>query len=250
MQSHEKLIALFGYTRELFKLKSSTVTDIKNQPFVMHVNEIPRYEQYTSFSYRDFVETDDVEDENASAPPLLRIQKPEFQKCPQPDHVFRTWLEDGWDDYNNIVAVIHVRETAEEFSQCKIRTKAYETWLTKRVEWIKNNNRSKSVFPCPPPPAGVQEWLVDGWNSPHEHVSVIPRRSVVVERFEDSPQRRYAFDAWMEKRADWANEQTIIEAVRNCFSQLFNVHTDLSRESETLELMVGNVFITASLVRR
>jgi len=105
--------------------------------------------------------------------------------------------------------------------------------------------------PCPQPSAIFREWLEPGWEyfqneakfketltedlSENEEVE-----HKVTVHFEDSSQRVKAFKQWKNKRDVWVEEQLNIARTRKFFEELFKVYTNLERESETLELMIGN----------
>lgn len=47
---------------------------------------------------------DRVEDESSEfKPALLRVHKPEFQKCPEPDAILKGWLYPSWGSFHNEV---------------------------------------------------------------------------------------------------------------------------------------------------
>ncbi len=107
---------------------------------------------------------------------------------------------------------------------------------------------------CPEPPAILAEWLDPGWDRymndikiknaiaeiSVENSNLDPKES---ERFNDSEPRVTAFKKWNEQRMLWVEKQRIIARTRHFFTQLFQIYTDLERESETLEMMIGNGII-------
>ena len=103
MQNFEKVIALYEYTKKLVELKYKVESDIKNQLFSLSLNDIPQYEKFIEYSFRDFIKTEDEGLAEAELPPLLRVQKPDFQNCPKPSELLLPWLIDGWSNYKNDV---------------------------------------------------------------------------------------------------------------------------------------------------
>jgi very-short-patch-repair endonuclease len=102
---------------------------------------------------------------------------------------------------------------------------------------------------CPKPPEILLDWLEPGWDLYSSNVKVKDIRSNTpnaeigqkeTEHFGDSNQRKIALTKWEAARDIWVKKQLGIARVRQFFSQLFKVYTDLEREPETLELMVGN----------
>lgn len=181
METKEKVIALYKYIKELCALKDRTVTDVDKQLWTRYLKDIPNDPENIAIYYRDRVEkeTDDNDDDDTV---LLSVKKPEFQRCPEPPDIFKTWLDPSWDHYEN---------------EAKVKNTL-------------SDHISKDTDKEPP------------------------------EQFSDSTQRVHAFEKWVIQRNAWAEKQHIINRTRQFFTQLFEKYTDLERDLETLELMVGN----------
>ena len=151
-----KTISLFQFIRELNKLKQKTILNTKDYPCFLALSNLPDDPENVKIFYRDRVE-DEAENENRTSENiLLSVHKPEFQKCPEPDAVFKEWLLPGWDSYRNEVQVKEfielqaeekkpllslfgdVLEESEEEPQRELftdsldRVKQYESWLARR----------------------------------------------------------------------------------------------------------------------
>ena len=113
--------------------------------------------------------------------------------------------------------------------------------------------------PCPKPPEILIEWLEPGWeryNVEASHKNILtPGHMAIntnimsnadINSFEDSEKRVVAYSNWIESRQSWAEKQLLISRTRRFFTNLFQVYTDLERDSETLELMIGEGIIQAS----
>jgi hypothetical protein len=109
---------------------------------------------------------------------------------------------------------------------------------------------------CPEPPTLIVEWLEPGWdrftNAPIVKKSLVdPDKELTddeetlrdIEHFEDSNKRVQAFEKWIDLRDAWADKQRIINGTRRFFARLYQAYTDIERESETLEFMIGNGLI-------
>lgn len=107
---------------------------------------------------------------------------------------------------------------------------------------------------CPEPHDVISEWLEPGWDRFTNEVKikntisdnedeVIDDKEKKYEIFNDSKQRVSVFEAWKARRDIWVEKQRLIDKTRRFFAQLFELYTDLDRESETLEMMVGNGII-------
>lgn len=116
---------------------------------------------------------------------------------------------------------------------------------------------------CPEPDDCFAEWLHSGWDSYHNESRVreFITRSVwpelhedselpsddkiqtVTEYFTDDTERVQAYEAWLQRRASWADQQQIYEKTRDLFTELYNIYVTLERDAETMELIVADGFI-------
>jgi len=116
--------------------------------------------------------------------------------------------------------------------------------------------RKPAFLKCPEPPSIIAAWLEPGWetysNVPtlKKSLEVFDTKSSVdketvreFESFEDSKNRVNAFEKWIVLRDEWADRQRVIDGTRRFFQNLFQAFTDIERESETLEFMIGNGLI-------
>ena len=146
-----KVVSLFRFIQELNKLKQKAVLNVKDYPWFFALSRLPDDPENITLQYRDRVEN---EEPGVSAT-LLSVRKPEFKKCPEPDPIFRDWLESGWDSYKQNAGVRETKEPVEEdksllgllgdkereeaepehFSDSEERVKAFEEWQEKRAAW-------------------------------------------------------------------------------------------------------------------
>jgi hypothetical protein len=105
---------------------------------------------------------------------------------------------------------------------------------------------------CPPPSVLFQNWLEPGWEQPGQGMTpaVVPTRPLRTsqreEAFEDKEERVLAYEDWLEQRRRWeASESQAIAAAR-LFSALFTLWGKFERESEKLQLFVGDGMLVAT----
>lgn len=106
----------------------------------------------------------------------------------------------------------------------------------------------KPELEAAPEPDGVfSDLLKEGWQSyknAAETYDVFPDDlSDTPERFGDLPDRVTAYGKWSEKRSVWAARQKEIDSVRSLFTELYQLHARLERESESLEMVISNGFV-------
>lgn len=103
---------------------------------------------------------------------------------------------------------------------------------------------------CPAPSVLFENWLEPGWEQPGSAPAVVPTRPHRTtnreESFDDKEERVLAFEDWLEERRRWeASESQVIAAAR-LFSELFTLWGKFERESEKLQLFVGDGVLVAS----
>ena len=97
---------MFQFIRELNKLKQKAVLNFYDYPWARTVSSLPDDPDNISVFYRDRVENEDAT-EGGSV--LLSVHKPEFEKCPEPDAIFVSWLKPGWDSFRTDPQYIEFR---------------------------------------------------------------------------------------------------------------------------------------------
>lgn len=109
------------------------------------------------------------------------------------------------------------------------------------------------MTPCPKPPEILSDWLISGWTKIDQKAEVRRSRNVVTnknetvtEKFEESIDRKTAFDVWSEKRNAWADdEKSTWEAIK-FFERIYELYGHMEREGERVELLVGEGVLECS----
>lgn len=99
---------------------------------------------------------------------------------------------------------------------------------------------------CPQPPQSIIDWLEPNWDSikePEVTAKETITKENIIEEFTESKQRVELFNQWNEDRNIWYERQLKIKNTREFFKKLYNLYIDLQRDSDSLELVVGNGFI-------
>ncbi len=115
--------------------------------------------------------------------------------------------------------------------------------------------RKPEFSPCPMPNPILLRWLNEGWEnyknplSYKESFDLKPIATVAGEEPEDhkeyltdDPIRLNLFLEWQKLREEWVLSQERIERTRAIFLRLHQLHTELERESDTLEMIVASGF--------
>lgn len=101
---------------------------------------------------------------------------------------------------------------------------------------------------CPEPGKAFEQWLMPGWedyrNKPeHRSEILVNKRTGKQELWETKAERVDAYSQWLKERSSWQAEQAVIANTRAIFAYLYDIYTDLKKESETMELVVADGFL-------
>lgn len=108
--------------------------------------------------------------------------------------------------------------------------------------------------PMPKLPENLNDWLEEGWDnwskeaikkeskilieaSTTEEGEPIPE---VLEYFSDISARQESYDKWIKEREKWVLNQKKIKKIRDFFVKLYNIYTDLNRESGQYEFVIAD----------
>lgn len=142
LSSKDKVISLYKFIEEFCKSKQTIITNDSNYPWKFEIKNIPVDEENIHVDYNDSVENS--ESENNEVNYILKVHKPEFQKCPEPNEVLKEWLLDGWNYFKNDVKIKEkiVRQSSnkndeveEYFDEDEVRKEKYNEWVSKRNKW-------------------------------------------------------------------------------------------------------------------
>lgn len=107
----------------------------------------------------------------------------------------------------------------------------------------------KAEYPeCPIPPSTLSGWLEKGWNDPSVQLSVIKKKETAAEDgtiikteiFTDDKTRYADFVDWNAQRDIWAQDALPAYMSRKVYDALYALYSELGREKDRIELMVGD----------
>lgn len=172
LTDQSKAISLFQFIRELDKLKQKAILNMNDYPWTFVLSALPYDPENIKLFYRDRVEDEPEKEDGSRENVLLSVHKPEFQKCPEPDTIFKDWLLSGWDSYLSEATVkefvelqpkkqplltlfdkepeeLEEEPQREFFTDNTDRVKSFENWLVIRSEWVekqKITERTRNLF--------------------------------------------------------------------------------------------------------
>jgi len=145
------------------------------------------------------------------------------------DQIWHQYINEIPNDEENIV-FNYLDRTAEEDSES-------DTTIILQVQ--------KPEFEkCPTLPNKLQGWVKSDWTDFNIDVKLIEKKQSKENNdlwifFKDDTDRVSAFRSWNKERNEWVSSQRKIANTRNFFNKLYHLYIDLERDSESIELMVG-----------
>jgi very-short-patch-repair endonuclease len=107
--------------------------------------------------------------------------------------------------------------------------------------------RRPTLTKAPPPPDGIAEWVLRGWERPDGKIALLELRNrrgrdgkIVEERFEADPARTRTLAAWSRLWKQWAGSERPAREAMRVFEALYALHGAIERESERVELVLGD----------
>ncbi len=89
----------------------------------------------------------------------------------------------------------------------------------------------------PPPPQELAPWLQNGWQDVDGLIALDPKR---IAQFNADPDLQRRFSEWRVRREHWVQQERPQRRVMDIFENFAALRSQLERESERLELMVGD----------
>lgn len=156
MVAQNKVVSLFQFIGELNRLKQKSILNYKKHIDFLELSDIQNDPDNIQIYYRDRVEEEIIDTETDSGDMLLSVHKPEFQKCPEPDLIFKDWLISGWDNFHESAAVKEFVFSEEKltlyndpikiyFNDSDERAVKYENWLQRRNNWAEKQKIIEST---------------------------------------------------------------------------------------------------------
>ncbi len=95
-------------------------------------------------------------------------------------------------------------------------------------------------------PSVLTDWMVANQDAPNEEPKTVESRNftrggeLVTEAFNDDPERLRGYEEWMVRRKAWAEAEKPARAAMQVFERLYELHSRIQRESEAVELILGD----------
>ncbi|HEY6286855.1 MAG TPA: AAA domain-containing protein, partial [Ktedonobacteraceae bacterium] len=112
-------------------------------------------------------------------------------------------------------------------------------------EFILKVSRPKLTEP-PNPPEEIIPWLKDGWQNIdvkveiNQTIRIGASNQIQYLNFNDDPQRKRLLEEWKDQRERWVDNERPSRRTMDIFEKLYALQSQLERESERFELILGD----------
>lgn len=108
------------------------------------------------------------------------------------------------------------------------------------------NVRRPNLTDAPAPPEEIVSWLEPGWTDVDSEPSYKPERQDVLGAgpvpiaFREDPERLRLWDEWIERHRRWVEVEKPARRAMDTYERLYALYSELERESESVELVLGD----------
>ncbi len=154
--AREKLTRVFRYLEALNQHRNPAKRQLREQPWSLWMRDLPDHSSVqrgvAKVSSSKAKDKNDQTTEDSSY--VLKVRRPRLTRPPEPPEEISAWLENGWDDPANAVAVDEALEEfengreqrIEKFAADPARVAALERWTLLRDEWVKTEKPARAAM--------------------------------------------------------------------------------------------------------
>jgi very-short-patch-repair endonuclease len=157
--AREKIIRVFRYLEALNQHRNPPKRQIREQPWHLWLHDLPAHPAIRQGAKAaSSTKTKGGDGQNEASPPnasfVLRIQRPQLTRAPEPPQEIASWLEPGWDDPSSLALVLESREESQSTGEAKTidfvadpaRTAALRRWSLLRDEWARGEKPARQAM--------------------------------------------------------------------------------------------------------
>ena len=158
--ARDKLTRVFRYLEALNQHRNPAKRQIREQPWSLWLHGLPNHPTIKrgaakAGSSKSKAAKDNQAGENDLAGEfLLKVQRPVLTRPPEPPEEVAGWLESGWDNPSEEVAVRDTQSESEEagdsrvarFDEDKVRVVALQRWKLLRDEWAEKERPARAAM--------------------------------------------------------------------------------------------------------
>jgi hypothetical protein len=114
--------------------------------------------------------------------------------------------------------------------------------------------RRPIITDCPQPPQELKPWISGRWKDIDGKVEILDRIEILNENgekititLEENEKLMAQFQHWNKERNDWIIKETPARQAKSIFNRLYKLYSEIEKEAETVELVLGDGILTWSL---
>ncbi len=156
--AREKLTRVFRYLEALNEHRNPAKRQLREQPWTLWMRDLPEHSSIqrggTKASALKTKGANGQGAEDAGPNYVLKVRRPRLTRPPEPPEEIAAWLEDGWDDPANAIAVEESQDESEDRQEPRIvkfdddpaRTASLQRWKLLRDEWVKAEKPARAAM--------------------------------------------------------------------------------------------------------
>src|SRR5580700_10305281 len=154
--AREKLTRVFRYLEALNQHRNPAKRQLREQPWTLWMRDLPDHASVQGGAARVSSSKANAQNGQTMENPsyILKVRRPRLTRPPDPPEEISAWLEDGWDDPWNSVAVEETQGDSENRAEPRIvkfaddpaRSAALEHWKLLRDEWVKSEKPARAAM--------------------------------------------------------------------------------------------------------
>jgi len=158
--ARDKLTRVFRYLEALNQHRNPAKRQIREQPWSLWLHGLPNHPTIKRGTAKAGASKTKAAKENQAGENdpagefLLKVQRPVLTRTPEPPEEIAGWLESGWDNPSEEIAVRDTRNESEEagdsrverFDEDKARVAALQRWKLSRDEWAEKERPARAAM--------------------------------------------------------------------------------------------------------
>src|SRR6202030_1242708 len=153
--AREKLTRVFRYLEALNQHRNPAKRQLREQPWTLWMRDLPDHPSVQRGAAKSSPSKEKEHNGQTEDPSyVLKVRRPRLTRPPEPPEEISRWLEDGWDDPSNAVAVDLTLEESEnsrgprieKFADDLARTAVLERWKLLRDQWVKTESPARAAM--------------------------------------------------------------------------------------------------------
>lgn len=217
--------SIFNFLKDYNEISNPVITEIDMQKWSMKLSNLPQINEVWSI-YRTM---------NFADSKILEIERPVLKPCPTPDDLIIDWLDKNWEKIN--IKEISYKETIS-------RKLMFYQYSCNECGWIYNPRVGDSSGNIP---SYIDfKNISEDWECPKcstEKKNFKRDQEVDCykeEGFHEDENRQALYNKWIVERVNWRTVEIPKAQGLILYNNLFKLYSDMKKESESVELILGD----------